>query len=201
MNREDVTSLYTMEELLSIVGELAEKYTSKESSSVTYEKASQLMEAVIYCIAHYEVRENLLSAHTLPSAKEAYQVGYENVIRNVKEAQDKYNRLLVFFDGFGNRNYRDTVEKALLGFFLYYNPLFAPMENIITMDYPVFGLDMSLEGIDIIAEYIDAIWEEQQYLRKFPRNYVIGELRCFHPKYENEFFNLREVLDGVYEKR
>lgn len=201
MNREDVTSLYTMEELLSIVGELAEKYTSKESSSVTYEKASQLMEAVIYCIAHFESRDNLLRTQALPMARDAYRIGYENVIRKVKDTQKRYNELINFFDDFGNRNYRDTVEKALLGFFLYYNPLFAPMENIITMDYPVFGLDMSLEGIDIIAEYIDAIWEEQQYLRKFPRNYVIGELRCFHPKYENEFFNLREVLDGVYEKR
>lgn len=196
MNKSDVTKLYTMEELLPIVGELAEKYTSKESSSITYERAMQLMEAVIYCIAHFESRENLLRAQVLPPAKEAYQIGYEGVIKKVKEAQDKYNRLLVFFDDFGNRNYRDTVEKALPGFFLYYNPRFAPTDNIITMDYPMFGLDMSLEGIDMIAEYIDAIWEEQKYLLKLPRNYVIGELRTFHSRYEEEFFNLKEVVDG-----
>lgn len=196
MNKSDVTKLYTMEELLPIVGELAEKYTSKESSSITYERAMQLMEAVIYCIAHFESRENLLRAQVLPPAKEAYQIGYEGVIKKVKEAQDKYNRLLVFFDDFGNRNYRDTVEKALPGFFLYYNPRFAPTDNIITMDYPMFGLDMSLEGIDMIAEYIDAIWEEQKYLLKLPRNYVIGELRIFHSRYEEEFFNLKEVVDG-----
>lgn len=196
MNKSDVTKLYTMEELLPIVGELAEKYTSKESSSITYERAMQLMEAVIYCIAHFESRENLLRAQVLPPAKEAYQIGYESVIQKVKEAQDKYNRLLVFFDDFGNRNYRDTVEKALPGFFLYYNPRFAPTDNIITMDYPMFGLDMSLEGIDMIAEYIDAIWEEQKYLLKLPRNYVIGELRIFHSRYEEEFFNLKEVVDG-----
>lgn len=41
---------YKMEELLPVVGKLAEKYTSFESTSVTYEKAEQLMGAVLYCI-------------------------------------------------------------------------------------------------------------------------------------------------------
>ena len=41
---------FSMEELLPIVAELAEKYTSGESSSVTYERAQGLMQAVLYCI-------------------------------------------------------------------------------------------------------------------------------------------------------
>lgn len=41
---------YEMEELVPIVGKLAEKYTSHESTSITYEKAEQLMGAVLYCI-------------------------------------------------------------------------------------------------------------------------------------------------------
>ena len=39
-----------MEELLPVVAKLAERYTSKESSSVSYKTAEQLMEAVVYCI-------------------------------------------------------------------------------------------------------------------------------------------------------
>ena len=45
---------YKTEELIPIVGKLAEKYTAKESTSITYEKAQQLMGAVIYCIREYE---------------------------------------------------------------------------------------------------------------------------------------------------
>ena len=41
---------YEMEELVPLVGKLEEKYTGHESTSITYEKAEQLMEAVIYCI-------------------------------------------------------------------------------------------------------------------------------------------------------
>ena len=66
------------------------------------------------------------------------------------------------------------------------------METIITMDYPVYGLDMRLEGIDKISQYIDAIWEEQCYLRKYPRSYIINELRSFHSRYEQE----RKVCGG-----
>ena len=69
------------------------------------------------------------------------------------------------------------------------------MDNIITMDYPVFGLDMEAEGIDRIRQYIDAIWAEQCYLIKFPRNFILEELRSFHPRYEKEYFNLKEILE------
>ncbi|MBP7349454.1 MAG: hypothetical protein KA965_12300 [Butyrivibrio sp.] len=41
---------YTMEELVPLVGELAGSYAGYESSSISYEKAQQFMEAVLYCI-------------------------------------------------------------------------------------------------------------------------------------------------------
>lgn len=195
MTKSDVVKIYTMEELIPIVAELTEAFTSKESSSITYERARQFMEAVIYCIAHLETGADSLMTHSVLPAKEAYRLGYDAVMEKVKKTQEKYNGLMKFFDHYGNKNYRDTVEKALPGFFLYYDVKFAPMENIITMDYPVFALDMNLEGIDMIRQYIDAIWEEQCYLRKLPREYVISRLRSFHPRYEEEYFNLREILE------
>ena len=45
---------YEMEELVPIVAKLTEQYTSKESSSIRFETARQLMEAAIYCIHHSE---------------------------------------------------------------------------------------------------------------------------------------------------
>ena len=41
---------YEMEELIPLVKELCDRYTGKESTSVTYEAAQRLMEAVLYCI-------------------------------------------------------------------------------------------------------------------------------------------------------
>ncbi len=47
-----------MEELLPLMEELTKKYTSGESTSVTYEKAQELMEAVLYCIWEYGQEQN-----------------------------------------------------------------------------------------------------------------------------------------------
>lgn len=193
MKKSDVTSLYSMEELIPIVAKLTEEFTARESSSVTYERARQFMEAVIYCIGHAQNGECAVTSGPL-SAIEAYEIGYAAVVEKVRKTIEKYNELMKFFDHYGNRNYRDTVEKALSGFFLYYDAKFAPLDYIITMDYPVFGLDMELEGIDRIRAYMDAIWEEQIYLRQFPREEVIARLRSFHPHYEGEYINVREIV-------
>lgn len=47
-------SEYQPEELIPIVSKLAGKLTGGESTSITYEKAQQLMEAVLYCINEWE---------------------------------------------------------------------------------------------------------------------------------------------------
>lgn len=118
MNKNEVVAIYSMEELIPIVEKLTEQFTSNESSSVTYERARQFMEAVIYCIAHCNNEmENRLIASEL-SAEMAYRIGCEAVMSKVKRTQEKYNQLLKFFDDYGNRNYRDTVERALSGFFM-----------------------------------------------------------------------------------
>lgn len=49
---------YKMEELVPIVGKLAQRYTAGESTSVTYEKAEQLMGAVLYCIRELAYAEH-----------------------------------------------------------------------------------------------------------------------------------------------
>ena len=58
---------------MPIVAELADKYTGKESTSITYEKARQLMEAVLYCIHEYEEdpekRQELISVNGKTDAK------------------------------------------------------------------------------------------------------------------------------------
>ena len=59
---------------------------------------------------------------------------------------------------------------------------------------------MNLEGIDI-RQYIDSIWSEQCYLMKFPKNYIISELRSFHPKYEKEYFNIKEIIELSIKKK
>ncbi len=184
---------YEVEELLPIVAELAEKYTSKESTSISYDKARQLMEAVLYCMNHCESKNQLVSSRGL-SAKEAYQAGYEKVIENVKETQNIYNEMIINFCGYGNENYQDTVTKAIPGFFRYYDARFAPQETIITMDYPILCPVVEEIGIDAIQKYVQGISYEQKFLGALPRDYVQEVLHQFLPVYRKAFFNICNIL-------
>ena len=64
---------YDFKELLPIVAELADKYTSKEKTSVSYETARRLMESVLFCIEQCS-DENQLMPKKGMTAKEAYQL-------------------------------------------------------------------------------------------------------------------------------
>ncbi len=63
-----------------VVARLTKRYTGIESSSVTYEKANQLMGAVIYCIREIESGEALGAlVSRQQNAMQAYQAGAELV--------------------------------------------------------------------------------------------------------------------------
>lgn len=79
--------IYEMEELVPIVGKLAEKYTSLESSSITYERAEQLMGAVLYCIHELEAyTDNALISNKILPAQKAYEMGRTYVKEKTEEA-------------------------------------------------------------------------------------------------------------------
>ena len=180
---------YSMEELLSVVAKLTKKYTSNESTSITYEKARQLMEAVCYCIREGEEGNGLMGQKRL-TAEEAYQYGYEKTVQKVKRVQQSYNQMIADFQAYGNENYYDTVTKALPGFFRYYDARFAPQENVISMDYPLLQPIQGMTGIDAIEKYVECISLEQRFLRGLPERWVIRALQAYHEDYRLLFDNI-----------
>lgn len=74
-------------ELFPILSKLAEKYTAFESTSITYEKAEQLMEAILYCIAEVEkFSENTVVGSKVMSLQQAYEIGVSYVEQKAKNA-------------------------------------------------------------------------------------------------------------------
>ena len=85
---------YKIEELLPIVGTLVNKYTSFVSTSIIYEKAQKLMEAVLYCIHKLELVEyesvplpehNSIILSQKITAKQAYETGFSRVEKRSKQ--------------------------------------------------------------------------------------------------------------------
>lgn len=189
---------FDTDELMPIVAELADKYTGKESTSISYEKARQLMEAVLYCIHEYEAdlmkREELLSSNGFPDAKTVYDLGYERVLLKVKETQILYNQTILDFKYYENQCCYDTFVKGLPSFFLYYDARFKPQNHILTLDYPVLYPVNSLCGIDAVAEYVKCFRLEQMFLGKLPDEYVLHVLRAYSPDHGELLINLAAIV-------
>lgn len=206
--------MYEMEELVPIVAELSEKYTGYESTSITYEKANQLMEAVVYCINEYfhgascncnavvcgadgfspskegRSAQNIITAEGV-AAKEAYRLGRQLVEAKVHAMKELYHTLIQDFHSYGNIALEGTV-RAIPEFLKWYDIWFAPQDTILTLDYPV--LKELGTGIDAVYEYVKCIQIEQRFLNKFPEIYVIQVLRGYSEEYEEMFENLCGIL-------
>ena len=186
---------YEMEELLPIVAELADKYTSKESTSIPYETAQMLMGAVIYCIREYwrdeESKAGIIAADggNLPDARLAYEKGYELVLKKTRLAKALYDEIIADFEDYGCRNYSDTIRLGMPQFFLRYDARFSPQDHLLTLDYPCMGGPIQESGVDLIFEYLKKIREEQRILETFEPEEVREILEEVCPEYEELFFD------------
>lgn len=182
---------YEIEELLPRVASLSEEYTSKESSSVSYEVARMLMEAVIYCIDECYSDGNdmqLPDGDKIP-CKEAYETGYDRVIEKVHKSKEIYERIIDNFEDYGCRNYRDTIIKGIPGFFLKYDVKFNPQNHILTMDYPTLNMNFDKCGVNLIFEYLKAIEIEKRFLDQFSRQAVVQLLERIQPEYKSIYLD------------
>lgn len=192
---------YKPEELLEVVEELTRKFTSGESTSITYETAQRLMGAVLYGIGIFEAenhnkiinQKNLITEKgVLPRI--AYQKGYEMLIQKVKEVKERYNEKILNFCAYENKNYYDTVAKGIPGFFQQYDPRFYPQNTVITMDYRTIVSVGKKTGILAIEEYLEYIYLEQEFMERWSQDYVICILERHQKSYREQFYNISTIL-------
>lgn len=186
---------YEMEELVPIVGKLAEKYTSHESTSITYEKAEQLMGAVLYCIHElWESSGNVPSLNEKIPAQRVYEIGAEYVEKKTEEALDLYNRILPEFCHYENKCLYDTFVKGIPEFFKWYDIRFEPQNTIVSLDYPLMKDISEYTGVDKIFEFIKSIGLEQKFLKLFPEGYVINVLSKDNGNWKESMDNICEIV-------
>ena len=186
---------YKIEELVPIVGTLAGKYTAYESTSITYEQAEQLMEAVLYCIRESEQYQegSMIPAAGIP-ARKAYETGLAYVEEKTRKALALYDSTLTEFYDYGNRCLYDTFVSGLPKFFARYDIRFAPQDTIILLNYPVLKDLSAYTGIDRIYEFIRCVHLEQTFLNLFPRDYVLHILSNGNGQYDQISDNVCEAV-------
>ncbi len=185
---------YQMEELLPIVSELAQKYAGYESTSITYEKAQLLMEAVLFCLNEYNSSATDSLVQRDISVKEQYNIGAKLLFEKVENIRKIFNEISFQFEDFGVKCLYDTVQKGIPQFLKWYDIKFCPQNTILTLDYPLL-IDCSfLTGADAVYKYIRAIQTEQIFLRKFDKNYVMLVLEKYNSEYSDMIENICSIV-------
>ncbi|CUX47398.1 DUF6179 domain-containing protein [Clostridium sp. C105KSO13] len=181
---------YKMEELLPIAAKLAKRYTSGESTSVSYNTARRLMEAVVYCIKECETEnEAAMLAGQRVDSMTAYERGYRIALDKAEQAKIVYHQMIIDFEDYGCQNYRDTILKGIPAFFLKYDARFEPQNHILTLDYPVLELSDSVAGVDRVLDYLTEAEYEQTFLRNFDREAIMDLLEYVRPDYGGLYFD------------
>lgn len=185
---------YEMEKLVPIVAELAQKYMGCDSTSITYDKAQMLMAGVIYCLNEYRNNSKTGLTDGSLSIKEQYRIGAQMIVKKAVEIKNIYNEILLYFDDYNVECLGDTVRKGIPEFLKWYDAKFCPQNTILTLDYPLLSDIHLLSGADAVYAYICAIKEEQLFLKRFERNYVIEVLRRAVPGYRQMIENVCEIV-------
>lgn len=172
--------VYKIEEILPVMEKLSDKYTSKDSASVSYETAQQLMEAILYCIQECGDENKDLLGGASVDCMTAYEQGYRFTMDKVMRAKEVYHRITSDFEDYGCRNYRETIIEGMPMFFTKYDVRFEPQNHILSLDYPALGIAPGKRGIDLIMDYLEEIEYEQHFLKYFKRKAVTDllEYRC-----------------------
>ncbi len=189
-------NMYDINELFPVVAMLSRQFTGIESSSVSYEKASQLMEAVLYCIQEAESYKGTSLISPQSSAMQVYKTGAQLVRRKTEELLVFYENHKKQFCTYGNVYLADLLYKEIPAFFQYYDENFAPQNTILTLDYPIF-MDLSeYQGIDCIDLYVRSIADEQRFLAKFGEDYVRKVLQSYSANYQDLPENIAGIVFG-----
>lgn len=186
---------YEMEELMPVVGKIVRDYSGGESTSVTYETAEQLMEAVLYCIqkAEREAGDGLCLPEDM-TAEKMYETGAACVKEKTRRALELYHQILAGFRSYGNLCLEETFVKGIPEFFKWYDIKFNPQDTILTLDYPVLKDLSEYTGIDKIYAFLICIRLEQDFLKLFPEWYVKDVLERYDPDHKEMVDNLCEIL-------
>lgn len=187
---------YKMEDLLPIVSRLARKYAGCDNTSISYEKAQMLMEAVIYCLDEYwDPSSGKVSCRDI-SVEEQYMLGAKLVLEKTGRVREMFNELTLFFDDYGVKCLHDTVLTGIPKFLRLYDAKFCPHDTILTLDYPV-PVDLGAHrGVDAVYYYLRAIMAEQQFLGRFGGAYVRAVLQKYNSGYGDMYENICEILLG-----
>lgn len=195
---------FNEEELLQVVARQARKYTSNESTSITYQTARQLMSSVLYCMKEDEFNHTilgdkqedleLLNRNGKISAMQAFEFGIKRKREKIQKAKELFDNISLTFEDYHNECYQETIIAGMKAFFERYDVNFDATNHLLTLDYPLLCEISELKGIDLIYEYLLRTFLEQKFLAGFDKDEIIGILYAYHKNYKELIINIAKIV-------
>lgn len=183
-------------ELMMILVEKYKKYTVNDHSSITVEKAQQLMSSILYCINHYlkSLDEGLVSSNEYNNAMILYEKGLELGKENLSNAKKLYKKVKNNILNIDNIYYKETLSSGIGLFFRNYDILYEAHETPGSIDYPLAIPISNLNGVEYMLEYLNRIYTENMFCSYFSINDIESLLRGYNENYNDIPLNIFEIL-------
>ncbi len=183
-------------DLMMILVDKYKKYTVNDHSSITIEKAQQLMNSILYCINGYlkSLDEGLVSASEHYNALVLYERGLEHEKANLSNAKELLLKVKNNILNIDNVYYQDTLLSGIDLFFRNYDILYAAHETPGSIDYFLALPIYDLEGVEYILEYLNRLYIENNFCSCFATGDIEHLLKKFNDDYKDLPFNIFEVV-------
>ncbi|MDP4119082.1 MAG: DUF6179 domain-containing protein [Bacillota bacterium] len=169
----------------------SEKYNGLDSTSLTIEKAQELLESLLYTISMVAAVDNVamdeIFQKDLPSV---IRRGQEILIEKRKSVKVEWELMWRDMPRIQNAYFFETLKNLGL-FFKRYEIYYEAHQIPCSIDYWLLcPISDQVKGISFIEEYIHRIQIENDFLKQFDINLLVNLYKSSIPDYEETLFNL-----------
>lgn len=179
--------------LWALLGRQTEKYTMRDSSSVSIETAEELLSSLSFTLG-FVLEQTGASCKTLLTADLDRMVreGQKMLRERVQSVRHLWQTVCLTFPRIENDDYRDTLT-GIGSFFRRYDVYFFADRYPETISYPLINpVPESRKGILYVESYLKRLRIENSILVRFDRGRVIRLLESSFPDYRGLCVNLCE---------
>lgn len=170
-------------------------YTMGDSSSVRVETAQELLASICFLL-RLHMKESGLSPQKLLSfdAEEIFADAIRTVERKIQQGKKLYKTACLSIPDIENVSLIDTL-RGIGTFFKRYNYRFFAHQTPGDIDYQLCNaMPETMKGVEYIVEYLRRLIIENDLLRHFRENSLIGLLSVYCPGYKDLLINLYEPV-------
>ena len=173
----------------------AEKYNGSDSTSMTVERAQDLLESIIYSLS-LVINQSNLPVEEILQQDFSVMLGQAQKMLETKRKilYTEWEKICLEAPEINNFYYISTLKQVGI-FFKKYDFYDEAHQIPCSIDYPLIkAIPDNLKGISYIEVYLKSIRIENQFIKKYPQENVLELLREMSLVYEENYFNFCECV-------